>query len=314
MNGFTDMIDQCHVVLTEGGVVERIRRHPEVELDPFITHAGLIYQEKGRRLLESIYREYIGIGREYGYPFMTLAPTWRANPERINQSNFRDVQNINQDGVHFLKQIRDGFSNYGRSIYIGGMMGCKGDAYRPAEALTKKEAELFHQEQAGYLAESGVDFIKAATLPAVSEAYGMASAISRLGIPYILSFVIKPGGTLLDGTPLHEAIQWIDMEIDPRPLFYMINCVHPSIFNTAMHHPNTASTLANRRILGFQANTSAKSPEELDRLSYLDTSDPRDFAGQMIELHKQYGLKVLGGCCGSDAAHIVEIAKQLSKE
>ena len=58
-------------------------------------------------------------------------------------------------------------------------MACKGDAYRPEEALSKEEAALFHREQAEALAQSGVDFIKAATLPAFSEAYGIASATSH---------------------------------------------------------------------------------------------------------------------------------------
>ena len=153
-----------------------------------------------------------------------------------------------------------------------------------------------------------MDFILAATLPAVSEALGIAAAVSQCGIPYGLSFVIRSDGRILDGTPLQTAIEKIDATVDPAPLFYQINCVHPTIFKEALKHSDPGSG----RILGLQANTSLKSPEELDGLDYLDTSEPKEFAESMLALHTQFGLKIIGGCCGTDHRHIEEIAKRLS--
>jgi S-methylmethionine-dependent homocysteine/selenocysteine methylase len=308
---FENMIAVSTVLLTEGSVVERINRDSSVNLDPHICHSGLIYDSKGKAVLKKIYMEYLDIGKRYNIPILSLAPTWRANPERIKKSAFGKYENINQDCVNFLKGIRESYSKYSKLIFIGGMMACRGDAYRPQEALSKVAAALFHQEQAACLAESGADFIKAATLPAVSEAYGIASAISSHKIPYILSFVIKPDGTILDGTPLHEAIELIDSEIEPQPLFYMVNCVHPTIFEQAMAKEIIFSKKITDRLLGFQANTSSKSPDELDNLAYLDTSDPEEFSASMISLHNRFGLKILGGCCGSDSTHITAIAKRI---
>jgi len=308
---FENMIAASKVILTEGSVVERINRHPSVNLNPHICHSGLIYDSKGKAVLKKIYMEYLDIGKKYNLPILNLAPTWRANPERINKSVFSKYENINKDCVNFLKEIRESYSEYSKHIFIGGMMACRGDAYRPQEAFSKKAAELFHQEQAARLAESDVDFIEAATLPAVSEAYGMASAISSHKIPYILSFVIKPDGTILDGTPLHQAIELIDSETDLQPLFYMVNCVHQTIFEQAMAKEINFSNKITDRLLGLQANTSSKSPDELDNLAYLDTSDPEEFGASMISLHNRFGLKVLGGCCGSDSSHINAIAKRI---
>lgn len=308
---FEDIIATANVVLTEAGMVERIRRDPVVNLDPFIEHSGLIYDEKGSEVLKRIYKEYIDIGQAYNVPMISLAPTWRASPERLKKSVFSRYRNINKDCVDFLNEIRKSYSDYSQSIFVGGLMACKGDAYCPGEALSKDEAALFHREQVKSLAESDVDFIKATTLPAVSEAYGIASAISAFGIPYVLSFVIRPDGSILDGTPLYQAIQLIDSEIDPPPTFYMVNCVHPTIFEQAISHEVNRSKNITARILGFQANTSSKSPEELDNLSYLDTSNPEEFADLMISIHKRFGVKVLGGCCGSDDRHIAEIARRL---
>ncbi len=313
MNAFEKTIKEAHFILTEGGMVERIRRSSSVELDPFIAHAGLIYEEEGKQALEAIYREYIDIAKKYDFPMFSYAPTWRANPERLKQSAYNNKTKINQDGVSFLKNIRDSYGEFSEKIFIGGLIGCKGDAYKPDEALSTEEAKIFHQTQIKQLAESKPDFIKAATMPALSEVMGIAHILSDIKIPYIISFVIKPEGTLLDGTPLHTAIEKIDHQFENPPLFFMLNCVHPSAFKSAFENEIVFSEKIKSRLLGFQANTSAKSPEELEQLTYLDTTEPAPYAKQMLDLYQTTGLKLLGGCCGSDCTHIAEIASQMKK-
>ncbi|MCP4155401.1 MAG: homocysteine S-methyltransferase family protein [bacterium] len=311
---FNEMVESSRVILTEGGMVERINRNPDVELDPYIAHSGLIYDKNSRDVLTRIYKEYIDIAREHRLPMLTMAPTWRANPERIEKSAFRNHQAINEDCVRFLEELRESYGAYSQSVYIGGLMCCKGDAYNPAEALTVKEAALFHKKQADSLARCRVDFIKATTLPAVSEARGIAETLSKYKVPYILSFVINADGAVLDGTPLHKAIDLIDSQVHPAPSFYMVNCVHPTLFLQAMNNQMKISPNVKNRILGLQANTSAKSPEELDNLSYLDTTEPGKFADLILSIHLRLGTKVLGGCCGSDNHHIMELAKKLAGE
>ncbi|MCP4491331.1 MAG: homocysteine S-methyltransferase family protein [Gammaproteobacteria bacterium] len=311
---FKEMVESSKVILTEGGMVERINRDPVVELDPYIAHSCLIYEKNSREVLTRIYKEYIDIAREHRLPMLTMAPTWRANPERIEKSAFSHYETINEDCVRFLEDIREGYDDFSQWIYIGGLMCCKGDAYNPAEALTVKEAALFHKKQADSLARCRVDFIKATTLPAVSEARGIAETLSKYKIPYILSFVIDADGAVLDSTPLHKAIDLIDSQVHPAPIFYMVNCVHPTLFLQGMNNQVKTSPNVKKRVLGLQANTSAKSPEELDNLSYLDTTDPGKFADLILSIQFRLGTKVLGGCCGSDNHHIMELAKKLAGE
>ena len=307
---FVDAVYNSPVILTEGAVIERLNRQPAVELDPFIANAGLIYDDPGKKAMERIYRQYTDIGLRYQLPIIVSAPTWRASSERISKSVYRNRNNIVRDCIAFISEIRHDYSDYADNIYIAGLIACRGDAYSPREALSAEEAKTYHQLQAQQLAEAGADYILAATLPAVSEALGMAAAISPYGLPYSLSFVIRANGTVLDGTPLWEAIETIDAAVDPQPLFYQVNCVHPAVFGQAVKHSESIFD----RLFGLQANTSTKSPEELDGLDYLDTSEPEEFAESMVSLHRQYGLKIVGGCCGTDDRHIEEIAKQIRKK
>ncbi len=63
------------------------------------------------------------------------------------------------------------------------------------------------------------------------------------------------------------------------------------------------------RLIGLQANGSSKSPEELVLLNELDSDDPNSWAKEMIELHFDSNLKILGGCCGTNHLHIQKIAE-----
>jgi len=310
---FLEAIKTEPVIITEGAVIERLNRDDRIILDPYIVNSGLIYDPHGREALSTVYRQYIDIGFSYGLPMITLAPTWRANQERIRKSEFNHKSHLNAECVHFIDDIRQSYGAYASKIYVGGLMACRGDAYQPGEALSSAVAAEFHIQQARELAEAGTDFIMAATLPAISEALGIAAAIANCRHPYVVSFVIQPDGSLLDGTPLHEAIARLDAEVQPQPLFYMVNCVHPSVFEKALHQINRTSPGVKHRIAGVQANTSAKSPGELDGLSYLDTTEPEEFADAMLSLHKNWGVKILGGCCGTDNHHMEETAKRIRK-
>lgn len=307
-----NLINSSPFILTEGSVIERIRRDSHLELNPYISNSAFVYDSDGAEILREIYRQYIDIGQKYNLPILILTPTWRANKERIQKSGYSHTD-VNGDNFWFLNEIRKEYGVYSRSIFIGGLIGCANDAYKPEEALTAEEAEEFHKYQLEYLVRSGVDLLIASTLPALSEAKGIAKAMSKLNVPYILSFVIRKDGILLDGTTLPEAIRIIDDTTNPAPAFYMVNCVHPTVVDSTFEALSSSIDLIKPRLLGIQANTSRKSPEELDGMEILDTESPDSFSEAMINLYSQYGLKVLGGCCGTDNTHIEEIAKQFQK-
>ncbi|MGL5676948.1 MAG: homocysteine S-methyltransferase family protein, partial [Cellulosilyticaceae bacterium] len=115
------------VILTEGAIVERIKRQYDVEVDEYIATASLIYDEVGRGALEGIYKQYIDIAVEKDLPIMIMTSTRRADKERIKQSQYREKDVIG-DNVNFLKHMRADYPTYRDKIYIGGILGCKGDA------------------------------------------------------------------------------------------------------------------------------------------------------------------------------------------
>jgi homocysteine S-methyltransferase len=296
-------------ILTEGSVIERLRRDCPQYLDPFLANAPCIYDSRARDILRNIYKQYLNIGCEVARPILIFTPTWRANPERVKQAGFSNKK-INYDATQFLKNIRNEYKDYSGQILIGGLIGCRGDAYDPSCALSADDAYRFHLPQARELAEAGVDFLIASTIPSVTEAIGMAKAMTSCG-SCIISFVIRRNGLLLDGTSLVDAIRLIDTSLSVKPVGYMVNCVHPFVYMEAMENLLRLGSVLPERLIGLQANTSQKSPEELDGSPDLIPEDPEIFGMAMEQVKQKYGLKILGGCCGTDDRHIREIALRM---
>jgi homocysteine S-methyltransferase len=308
---FPELLSASPLILGEGAVIERLRRSAGIKLDEQVVNSALIYQVAGRSALEAICRQYLDIGRRCGLPLLLSTPTWRAGRERIAKAGLAG-RDLNGDNFRFLDALRSSYGDYASRVMICGLMSCRGDAYKPAEAMTAAAAAEFHAWQAGALAAAGVDFLLAATLPALSEAVGLARALAATGLPYLVSFVARPEGTLLDGTALHEAIGAIDAAVTPPPLAYLINCTHASIFRSALLHERNSSPLVRKRVIGLLANTAALSPEELDASTELVEESPEAFGKEVSALRDELGMKILGGCCGTDHRHIECLARQLS--
>jgi homocysteine S-methyltransferase len=285
------------LLLTECAISERLRRAGDVELHPTLFNTPLIYDAKGREKLESIYLQYMEIAAKAGLPILLCAPTWRIDKVRITEAGFD--KSLLFDAVSFMRNLQKRWQSPNSEVFIGGLIGPKNDCYSPEQALSSDAAYEFHQWQIEQLALAGVDCIVAQTIPAVSEALGMGRALSRSGIPAIISYVINREGLVLDGTPLLEAITSIDNNLATAPLGYMVNCVYPT-FVCAERQP---AELFNR-LIGIQANSSSLDHTELDGAAVLHQNDLQHWGENMLRLNHEFGVKILGGCCGTDNTYL----------
>ena len=303
---FRKCIEQNRTILMEGALAERLKREYGLSFDEHVALAKLIYDEKGAKALTLLWKEYIDIARRYNLPFIATTPTRRANRERILATG--GSENIIAANVNFLKEIQ---RNCGIEMYVGGLMGCRGDAYTGDGALTENDAMEFHKWAVERFQKTDVDFIYAAIMPVLSEAAGMAKAIDETGMPYIISFTIQADGKLIDGTTIADAIQYIDSITKNKPVCYMTNCVHPMIVRKALLQPFNQTATAKKRFKGIQANTSPLSYAELDGAVDLKSSEPKEFSREMMKLREVSDFIIWGGCCGTDNRHMECVAAKL---
>lgn len=304
MSDINVLLARNDLILAEAALVERLRRSKKITLHSRLVHALHIYDEAGQKVLSHIYNEYISVAHNAGVPIVICAPTWRANRERLSETN--ESRDVNRDAVDFLKQLRNTWSSWQENIALSGMVGCKNDCYTPAQGLSSQDAYAFHAWQLNKLAHAGVDFLIAETLPAVPEATGIAQAMAETGTPYVISFAINKEGKILDGNTLQYAFDKIDAVCDPPPIGYMINCSYPSFLNADRQPASIIS-----RLIGFVANASSLDQTELDGADALRVDDISDWGNRMIELNRKHGVKILGGCCGTNAQHLQYIVDNI---
>lgn len=294
-------------ILMEGALGERLKREYTLSFHDQVAMAALVRDEKGRTALRELWLGYADIARRHSLPFLATTPTRRANRERMAAAGFDEE--LLRENAAFLRSIREECGDV--DMYVGALMGCKGDAYTGLGALTEAEAARFHRWQADALANAGVDFLMAGIMPTLPEAAGMARAMAETGLPYLISFTIRADGRLIDGTSIHDTITYIDTLPIAKPLGYMSNCVHPSILRRALLQSFNRTPTVTRRFLGLQANTSPLSYEALDGAAELHDSPPEELAKEMLRLKNDCGLRLFGGCCGTDQRHMEAIAQQL---
>lgn len=305
---FENYLKSGDFILTEGALAERLKKEYEIKLDSFINHAGIIYDDSN--ILSILYKQYIEIAKKYDIPIMIMTPTRKVNFETVGQSMYSDRDIIN-DSCAYLKNLRKEFPSFCDKIFIGGLLGCKGDAFKTEGALGTEESYDFHKIQINKYKEAHIDFLFAGIMPNVNEAIGMAKAMAESEIPYIISFSIRKNGCLLDGTSIVNAIQIIDSKVHPKPIGYMSNCIHPLNLKLALENEINFNSSKLERFLGFQANASSLSPEELNNCGILHQENFDEMIDEICYLITRYNFKILGGCCGTDNVFIEKLAKRL---
>ena len=304
MSGFVEALHAAPAMLADGGIETGLIYQYGLDLPDFASFLPL-FDAAGRDAIEALYRSYFDVAAQSGLAMQIGTPTWRAHPDGLRRQGLAahdDLRRVNAEAVALLAEMRHATGLHDR-VFIAGVIGPRRDGYDPRGAPRAAEARDYHAAQADVLAGLGVDLLYAPTFASVEELLGVAQAMAATGLPYVVAPVLDPHGRLPDGTTLDAAVARVDAGTTRPPLHYMIGCVHPTHFPaSAPHH----------RVAGLKANASTLPPDQLDRLDHLDAGAPELFAEQMLALRRDYGLKMLGGCCGTDARHIGAIARRLS--
>jgi homocysteine S-methyltransferase len=70
------LLENHDLILMEAAIVERMRRAGRVALHPGIVHAGLIYDDLGKKELETLYQGYVSVAVQAKLPILVITPTW----------------------------------------------------------------------------------------------------------------------------------------------------------------------------------------------------------------------------------------------
>ena len=266
----------------------------------------LLKDPRTRAILAEQMQDLVALSGRHGMGCILDTPTWMANRDRAASIGTapEEIAAINRDAAALMEEVRQGAGR--DDVLVSACIGPRHDPHGSAPPMSVSEAQAYHAEQVAALVGTGIDLAIAYTFNKPDETAGCVLAAQEAGLPIIASFVVETDGRLDDGTALDAAIARVEAATDGAPLFYMVNCAHPSHFADVLTgHP---------RLRGAVANASTCSHAELDGSETLDDGDPDVLGREMAQLLRHNpAFCVLGGCCGTDMRHLDRIAIEVRR-
>ena len=209
---------------------------------------------------------------------------------------------LNFAAAQLARQAAEEFSTASKPRFVAGSMGPTTKAITVTGGVTFEDLKQHFYGQARALVEGGVDLLLLETCQDTRNVKAGVLAVQRLSqeigarIPLMISATIEPMGTMLAGQSA-EAL-WASLEhVDI--LSIGLNCATGPEFMT--DHIRTLHSLSGRFVSCYP---NAGLPNEEGR--YLET--PTSLAAQLERFVQHGWLNIVGGCCGTTAAHIQAIA------
>lgn len=277
----------------------------QVDLPEFAAFP-LLETKHGRSLLRGYYDRQITLAGRNRAGVILESATWLANCDRGRKVGYTPTTLVtaNQNAMALMAAARSdaGYDH----VLLSANVGPAQDAYASQATLTRSQAVEYHSAQIGTLAQTEADLISGYTLAYSDEAAGIAQAARKFGLPSVIAFTVETDGCLPSGQHLQDAITEVDHATGSAPMYYMVNCAHPSHF---LHVLDGGDWM--ERLGGIVANASSRSHAELDNAPELDAGDPVALAAQLAAIKARFPqILVLGGCCGTDMRHLEQILEQ----
>lgn len=294
--------------ITDGGLETELVFHDGIDL-PHFAAFPLMDDDDGRARLRRYYDGYAAIAAQHGLGVVLETPTWRASSDWGDLLGYDAgaLGAVNQNAVRLLRETRDAFPQI--PVVISGCLGPRGDGYDAADAISADDSALYHAPQIGALCAGGADLVSALTMASADESVGITEAAVSAAMPVVISFTVETDARLPSGQALADAVVEVDERTDAAPVYYMVNCAHPTHLDAALD----SGAFESGRIRALRANASRMSHAELDEADELDAGDPTELGATMAGLSARFPpLSILGGCCGTDARHIASIAEAVT--
>ena len=242
----------------------------------------------------SHHNSYLAAGAD-----IILTNTFGGNPIKLSARNLEDkTQEINKRAAELAKEAA------GNNHFVFGDVGPTGHLFTPLGDLSEEAAIAAFSVQISALVAGGVDAILIETMSALEEAKAAikaAKSVTDLPILVTMSFETR-GRTMMGVKPSQAVSELWNLGID----VIGANCGRTLTDTlTAIQEMK----MANPEII-LMAKPNAGLPHLDNNQSVYDVS-PETMAEYALKFAAE-GVKIFGGCCGSNPDHIKAVAKALN--
>ncbi len=246
-------------------------------------------------LVSALHREYIAAGAE-----AIKTNTFAGNRFQLELHGYGDeARDLNKRAA---KLARDAREISGQAVWIAGSVGPTGRLLAPIGTSTITEIRAAFREQIEVLVEGGVDLLLLETFSSLAEIReAIAAAREVSDIPIIASMTYADD----DRTPVGHAPRDVARELTRLG----VNVIGANCSVGPQNVTRVAITLRQETDLPISAMPNAGWPANLNgRIVY--ASSPSYLAVHARQA-AEAGVRILGGCCGTEPAHIAAMRQSL---
>src|SRR6266700_2893409 len=235
--------------------------------------------------------------------------TFGATRTVLSEFGLQDrVTEINLAAVKLAKDVAQQFSSNGKPRFVAGSMG-------PTTKLPSlghisfDDMVLAYEEQAAALIEGGVDLLLVETaqdlLQAKIAVIGVLDAMKKAGkrLPIQVQVTLQESGTMLLGTEIGAALTALEpLDID----IIGMNCATgPAEMNDAVRYlgANSTKDISVLPNAGLPQNEGGHAVYKLT---------PEELAQYHKHFVQDYGVRIVGGCCGTTPKHLKAVVDAVS--
>ena len=198
-------------------------------------------------------------------------------------------------------------------LLIAGSVGpygaylADGSEYRGDYVLSRNEFLDFHRPRIAALVEAGADVLACETLPSLPEAEALLELINEFDVESWLSFTLRDGGHISDGTPLAQVAQLCTAE--PFVVAVGVNCVPLGLVSPSLVALGKAT---NKPLIAYpnsgesyDAITKTWGPAAVGNSP--DDKQPASLA-EGTPMWRELGARLVGGCCRTTPQDVAKVA------
>jgi methionine synthase I (cobalamin-dependent) len=177
-------LEEGHVVCAEGYLFE-LERRGYLQAGAFVPEVVLDHPEK----VTELHREFVDAGSDVVEAF-----TYYAHREKLRVIGKEDLlEEMNRNALALAKEVADETG----ALFAGDI--CNTNIFEPGDDESAREVQAMFEEQVGWAAEAGVDFVIAETYSYVEEARMALEAIKAAGLPAVVTMCIHQEPLTRDG-------------------------------------------------------------------------------------------------------------------
>lgn len=306
----TDLIERLAegpVVCAEGYLFE-LERRGYLQAGAFVPEVVLDHPEQ----VTSIHEQFVHAGSDVVEAF-----TYYAHREKLRLIGKEGLlKPMNQQALALASGVA---ARYG-ALLAGNV--CNTNVYDPADPSTQDQVHAMFEEQVGWAAEAGVDFVIAETLRYLGEAELALRAIVDAGLPAVVTLVVDRDVNTRDGVPLQEAAKRL---AGAGADVVGLNCARGPATMLPLLAPLVAAVDVPVAALPVPYRTTAEQPtfQSLtdpslpDGQAFPTALDPftcnRYEIGSFTSEAAAAGVRYFGLCCGAAPHHVRAMAEALGR-